>query len=159
MAALVAGILWYFEVRYAEPAALLEAARQPTDADGLIAVTLCELAEECQAAVADATAVEVEQALARRGARLLYLPHSSPDLSPIEPCWSEVKTVLRKAQARTREALDIAITGALGAVTGADAQGWFRHCSYALRYCEKRSTRPSGKGTKHLPQRAGGGWK
>jgi len=30
--------------------------------------------------------VGVQQAMARRGARLLYWPPSSPDLSPIEPC-------------------------------------------------------------------------
>jgi transposase len=78
-------------------------------------------------------AVGVQQALARRGARLLYLPPYSPDLSPIEPCWSKVKTVLRKAKARTREALDMAITGALATITDADAHGWFRHGGYALR--------------------------
>ena len=74
-----------------------------------------------------------QQAMARRGARRLYLPPYSPDLSPIEPCWSKVRTVLRKAPARPREALDRAITGALGTITDADAQGWVRHCRYALR--------------------------
>jgi transposase len=78
-------------------------------------------------------AVGVQQAIARRGARLLYLPPYSPDLSPIEPCWSKVKTALRKAKARTREALDRAITGVLTSITQTDAQGWFRHCGYALR--------------------------
>jgi transposase len=78
-------------------------------------------------------AVGVQQALARRGARLLYLPPYSPDLSPIEPCWSKVKTALRKAKARTREALDRAITGSLVTVTPSDAHGWFRHCGYALQ--------------------------
>jgi transposase len=78
-------------------------------------------------------AVGVQQALARRGARLLYLPPYSPDLSPIEPCWSKVKTALRKAKARTRDALDTTITRALPMVTGTDAQGWFMHCGYALR--------------------------
>jgi transposase len=78
-------------------------------------------------------AVGVQQAIARRGARLLDLPPYSPDLSPIEPCWSKVKTALRKAKARTREALDMAITGALAPITNTDAQGWFRHCGYALR--------------------------
>ena len=76
-------------------------------------------------------AVGVQQALARRGARLLYLPPYSPDSSPIEPCWSKVKTALRKAKARTREALDRAITGVLTTITQTDAQGWFRHCGYA----------------------------
>jgi transposase len=78
-------------------------------------------------------AVGVQQALARRGARLLYLPPYSPDLSPIEPCWSKVKTALRKAKARTREALDTAIAAVMVTVSLADAWGWFKHCGYSLR--------------------------
>jgi transposase len=78
-------------------------------------------------------AVGVQQALARRGARLLYVRPYSPDLSPIEPCWSKVKTALRKAKARTRDALDTAITRALTTVTAADAHSWFEYCGYALR--------------------------
>jgi transposase len=79
------------------------------------------------------TASGVQQALARRGARVRSSPPYSPDLAPIEPCWSKVKTALRTAKARTREALDNAITGALAIITDADAQGWFRHCGDALR--------------------------
>jgi transposase len=78
-------------------------------------------------------AVGVQQALARRGARLLYLPPYSPDLSPIEPCWSKIKTALRKAKARGRDALDTAITRALTTVTAADAHSWFEYCGYAFR--------------------------
>jgi transposase len=78
-------------------------------------------------------AVGVQQALARRGARLVYLPPYSPDLSPIEPCWSKVKTALRTAKARSRSALDTAITQTLPTVTRADAHGWFRYCGYALQ--------------------------
>jgi transposase len=78
-------------------------------------------------------AVGVQQALARRGVRLLYLPPYSPDLSPIEPCWSKVKTVLRQAKARTPQALDASITHASATVTRIDARGWFMHCGYALR--------------------------
>lgn len=78
-------------------------------------------------------AVWVHQALARRGARLVDLPPYSPDLSPIEPCWSNVKTALRTARARTRSALDTAITQTLPTVTHADAHGWFRYCGYALQ--------------------------
>jgi transposase len=78
-------------------------------------------------------AVGIQQAIARRGARLRYLPPYSPDLSPIELCWSKVKTALRQAKARTRAALDMAIAGALGTITSSDAQGWFHHCGYALR--------------------------
>ena len=67
------------------------------------------------------------------GAQLIYLPPYSPDLSPIEPCWSKLKTLLRTAQARTRDALDAAIQQVLAAVTPSDVHGWFRHCGYALR--------------------------
>jgi transposase len=77
--------------------------------------------------------VGIQQSIARRGARLLCLPPYSPDLAPIEPCWSKMKTAPRKAKARTREALDVAITGALVTITSSDAAGWFRHCGYALQ--------------------------
>ena len=78
-------------------------------------------------------AVGAQQAMARRGARLLYLPPYSPDLSTIEPCWSKVKTALRKAKARTREALDIAIADVMVTVSLADAWGWFKHGGYTLQ--------------------------
>lgn len=39
------------------------------------------------------------------GARLEFLPPYSPDLNPIELCWSKIKTALRTAKARTVEAL------------------------------------------------------
>ena len=76
-------------------------------------------------------AVGVQQALARRGARLLYLPPYSPDLSPMELCLSKLKTALRAAQARTRDALESARRTAMEAVTARDAYNWFRHCGYA----------------------------
>jgi transposase len=78
-------------------------------------------------------AVGVQQAIARRGARLLYLPPYSPDLSPIEPCWSKVKTTLRKVKARTRAVLDAAIAEAMVTVSPTDAWGWFKHCGYPLQ--------------------------
>jgi transposase len=77
-------------------------------------------------------AAGIREAIEQTGARLLYLPPSSPDLSPIERCWSKLKTYLRKAKARTRDALDTAITEALALVTVADAHGWFAHAGYAL---------------------------
>lgn len=58
------------------------------------------------------TVADVPSAIRARGAHVLYLPPYSPDLSPIEPCWSKLKTSLRKAKARTREALDTAMTEA-----------------------------------------------
>jgi transposase len=75
----------------------------------------------------------IRERIEASGARLIYLPPYSPDLSPIEPCWSKLKTLLRTAQARTRDALDVAIQQVLAAVTSSDADGWFHHCGYALR--------------------------
>jgi transposase len=37
----------------------------------------------------------IQDALEARGARLEYLPSYSPDLSPIEKCWSKLKAILR----------------------------------------------------------------
>jgi transposase len=51
----------------------------------------------------------IREAIEQTGARLQYLPPYSPDLSPIERCWSKRKTALRTAKARTREALEHAI--------------------------------------------------
>lgn len=65
-----------------------------------------------------------------RGADLLFGPPYSPDLNPIEEAFSKVKGIVRKANARTRRALDEAVGEALGAVTPEDAAGWFAHCGY-----------------------------
>jgi transposase len=59
-----------------------------------------------------------------------YLPSSSPDLNPIEPCWSKLKGGLRAKAARTREALEAELGPALATISAQDAQGWFRLCGY-----------------------------
>jgi transposase len=46
-----------------------------------------------------------EMAVRARGAWLLYLPPYSPDLNPIEQVFLQIKAHLRKAEARTVEAL------------------------------------------------------
>jgi transposase len=76
--------------------------------------------------------VAVREAVEAKGAQLVFLPPYSPDLNPIERCWSKLKTFLRAAKARTREALEAAIKQALATVTKSDARAWFKHCGYAL---------------------------
>jgi transposase len=61
---------------------------------------------------------------------LLYLPSYSPDFSPIEEAFSKIKCLLRKAEARSREALVEAMGKALDAVTARDARGFIEHCGY-----------------------------
>jgi len=51
-------------------------------------------------------------------------------LNPIELAFSKVKGLLRKAEARTREALIGAMGRALDAVTARDVRGFFGHCGY-----------------------------
>jgi len=74
----------------------------------------------------------VADACAAVGVRLRYLPPYSPDLSPIEACWSKVKTLLRAKAARTLEALEQAIAEVLAAITSQDAHGWFAHAGYCV---------------------------
>ena len=64
------------------------------------------------------------------GAQVMPLPRYSPDLSPIEPCWSKVKQIVKRLRAQTAEALEEAVTVGVEAVQGSDAEGWFRHCGY-----------------------------
>jgi transposase len=72
----------------------------------------------------------VRELVEARGGELLYLPAYSPDLNPIEEAFSKLKALLRKAGARTREALMEAMGQALDAVTADDARGYFEHRGY-----------------------------
>jgi transposase len=64
------------------------------------------------------------------GCEVLYLPPYSPDLNPIEQAFSKVKGLLRRAEARTREALIGSMGRALDAVSAEDARRFFGHCGY-----------------------------
>ena len=72
----------------------------------------------------------IRELVEERGCELVYLPAYSPDYNPIEEAFSKVKNLLRKAAARTREALVEAMGTALSAVTAADARGYFEHAGY-----------------------------
>jgi transposase len=61
------------------------------------------------------------------GARVLFLPAYSPDLNPIEECWSNVKANLRRIEARNVVDLRRAVGTAADLVTGQDAVGWIDH--------------------------------
>jgi transposase len=75
---------------------------------------------------------KVRELIEERGCKLLYLPPYSPDLNPIEEAFSKVKALLRRAGARTREALLKVLGAALDAVTARDTRGFFEHCGYRL---------------------------
>lgn len=73
---------------------------------------------------------EVAEAIEARGAWAIFLPTYSPDLNPIEHCWSKVKAILRSLKPRTLEALLDALVEAFSSITVQDILGWFRHCGY-----------------------------
>ena len=66
-----------------------------------------------------------------RGCQIPYLPPHPPDLDPIEEAsFAKLKTLVRRAEARTRQALIEAMGRALAAATGRDARGFFEHRDY-----------------------------
>jgi len=69
----------------------------------------------------------VRRLIEEAGAEVLYLPPYSPDLNPIEKAWSKLKQILRAAKARTKEALEKAITEAIRLITPDNAKAWFNH--------------------------------
>ena len=71
-------------------------------------------------------------AIEARGAHLWYLPPYSPDFNPLEEAFSKVKASLRRAAARTDDALRAATWDALASITGSDIAGWFSHGGYGV---------------------------
>jgi transposase len=74
----------------------------------------------------------VQQLIEDAGCELLFLPPYSPDMNPIEEAFSKLKGILRKAEARTREALVEATGHALDAITPEDIRGFYTDCGYHL---------------------------
>ena len=64
------------------------------------------------------------------GVEVRYLPPYSPDMNPIEPMWSQVKSTLRKLAARTFDGLCEAMGKALDMVTPAHCNAYFNECGY-----------------------------
>ena len=74
----------------------------------------------------------IEQVVRAVGGEVIFLPPYSPDFSPIEPCWSKLKTFLRGCAARTQALLETALTKALVTLRPDDIRNWFRHCGYEV---------------------------
>ena len=72
----------------------------------------------------------IGELIEQRGCELLYLPAYSPNCNPIEEAFSKIKNLLRKAAARSKEALVVATAAALSAVSPKDARGCFEHAGY-----------------------------
>ena len=73
----------------------------------------------------------VRKLIRSAGAKLFFLPKYSPDLNPIEQVFAKLKHLLRKASARTIDAVCAAIGGILGAFTPGECANYFRNSGYA----------------------------
>jgi transposase len=72
----------------------------------------------------------VRESIEGRGCELVYLPAYSPDFNPIEEAFSKIKGMVRRAGARTKDALVEVLGEALSAVSAQDARGYFEHAGY-----------------------------
>jgi transposase len=72
----------------------------------------------------------VRELIAPRSCELIYLPAYSPDLNPIEEAFAKIKDMLRRARARTKDALVEMLGEALSAVSARDALSYFEHAGY-----------------------------
>ena len=80
---------------------------------------------------------EIEEAIAAAGAGVLFLPTYSPDLNPIELCWSKVKSCLRSRKPRTLPDLLDALGQAFSTITQHDLRHWVQHCGYPVASSRK----------------------
>jgi transposase len=73
----------------------------------------------------------VREAIRSSGARRLFLPAYSPDLNPIEQVFAKLKTLLRKARARTCDAVNDAIAALLPAFSRHECANYLISAGYA----------------------------
>jgi transposase len=72
----------------------------------------------------------VREAIEAAGASVRYLPPYSPDFNPIEQLFAKIKAYLRKAAARTLEALIDALARALTTVLPAECANYLANSGY-----------------------------
>lgn len=76
----------------------------------------------------------ISEAIEARGATLLYLPPYSPDLNPIEQFFSKLKSVLRKAAARSLQSLWATIGSCLVDFSPRECAAYLSHAGYGQPY-------------------------
>jgi transposase len=72
----------------------------------------------------------VRQLIRSVGARIFFLPKYSPDLNPIEQVFAKLKHLLRKAAARTADAVYAAIADALDAFKPQECANYLKNSGY-----------------------------
>jgi transposase len=73
----------------------------------------------------------VRSAVRNAGPHLIFLPKYSPDLNPIEQAFAKLKHLLRKASARTADAVCAAIGELLKNFTAQECANYFKNAGYA----------------------------
>jgi transposase len=76
-------------------------------------------------------AVAVRRAIRDAGAKLFFLPAYSPDLNPIEQAFAQLKTLLRKENARTLEHTTKCIGRLLDRITPTACANYVKEAGYA----------------------------
>lgn len=72
----------------------------------------------------------VREAIEAVGAGVLYLPRYSPDLNPIEQFFAKFKALIRKAAARSVEALWAVVAAILRCVDPDECRNYLTHAGY-----------------------------
>jgi transposase len=72
----------------------------------------------------------VRQLIRSAGAKLFFLPKYSPDLNPIEQVFAKLKHLLRKAAARTTDAIYLALGDILKDFTPQECSNYFANSGY-----------------------------
>ena len=72
------------------------------------------------------------QQIEAAGCQLVFLPTYSPDFNPIEQAFAKLKGLLRKAEARTVDAIQAATQHHYRDITPGDTHGFYREAGYNL---------------------------
>lgn len=73
---------------------------------------------------------EISKLIESVGAKVVFLPPYSPDLSPIEKMWSKIKETLKRYQPRSEADFHNALAYALHEVNPTDLEAWYAECGY-----------------------------
>lgn len=66
------------------------------------------------------------------GARVVFLPPYSPDLSPIEKMWSKIKEILKRKKPRSEAEFHDSLVEAITSVNDEDFEEWYEACGYSI---------------------------
>lgn len=75
---------------------------------------------------------ELIDLIERTGAKVVFLPPYSPDLSPIEKMWSKIKEILKRKKPRSKAGFHNTLLEAITNVNERDFEEWYEACGYSV---------------------------